>query len=251
MEEEMGEEFDLAVPLPPSLLLLSLLPLPLSPRLPFLHSFSLLSPSPFSSISCSPFIILTHPSSFPLLSTKCLPLHRHYLHHLLSFPSSNQFLLIIPPLSIISSHLLLLLQSHLLSSLLLQLFFLSCNIFFHLHYYSFSSLFPLLQSLLSLSLLVYSFPSCNLFYLHHSSLLSPPCNLFFSPPCSCLSPSCPTTCHPKLPPCQEEASPSAGVPRSALDPPLLHRVPRADVDDVVAPEAQNPEQRIIGLGSLR
>lgn len=174
MEEEMGEEFDLAVLLPPSLLLLSLLPLPLSPRLPFLHSFSLLSPSPFSSISCSPFIILTHPSSFPLLSTKCLPLHRHYLHHLLSFPSSNQFLLIIPPLSIISSHLLLLLQSHLLSSLLLQLFFLSCNIFFHLHYYSFSSLlsspaissifitprlfFPLLQSLLSSSLLS-SFPS--------------------------------------------------------------------------------------------
>lgn len=174
MEEEMGEEFDLAVPLPPSLLLLSLLPLPLSPRLPFLHSFSLLSLSPFSSISCSPFIILTHPSSFPLLSTKCLPLHRHYLHHLLSFPSSNQFLLIIPPLSIISSHLLLLLQSHLLSSLLLQLFFLSCNIFFHLHYYSFSSLlsspaissifitprlfFPLLQSLPSSSLLS-SFPS--------------------------------------------------------------------------------------------
>lgn len=170
----MGEEFDLAVPLPPSLLLLSLLPLPLSPRLPFMHSFSLLSPSPFSSISCSPFIILTHPSSYPLLSTKCLPLHRHYLHHLLSFPSSNQFLLIIPPLSIISSHLLLLLQSHLLSSLLLQLFFLSCNIFFHLHYYSFSSLlsspaissifitprlfFPLLQSLLSSSLLS-SFPS--------------------------------------------------------------------------------------------
>lgn len=184
MEEEMGEEFDLAVPLPPSLLLLSLLPLPLSPRLPFLHSFSLLSPSPFSSISCSPFIILTHPSSFPLLSTKCLPLHRHYLHHLLSFPSSNQFLLIIPPLSIISSHLLLLLQSHLLSSLLLQLFFLSCNIFFHLHYYSFSSLlsspaissifitprlfFPLLQSLLSSSLLS-SFPSLQSLLL--SSLL--------------------------------------------------------------------------------
>lgn len=184
MEEEMGEEFDLAVPLPPSLLLLSLLPLPLSPRLPFLHSFSLLSPSPFSSISCSPFIILTHPSSFPLLSTKCLPLHRHYLHHLLSFPSSNQFLLIIPPLSIISSHLLLLLQSHLLSSLLLLLFFLSCNIFFHLHYYSFSSLlsspaissifitprlfFPLLQSLLSSSLLS-SFPSLQSLLL--SSLL--------------------------------------------------------------------------------
>lgn len=184
MEEEMGEEFDLAVPLPPSLLLLSLLPLPLSPRLPFLHSFSLLSPSPFSSTSCSPFIILTHPSSFPLLSTKCLPLHRHYLHHLLSFPSSNQFLLIIPPLSIISSHLLLLLQSHLLSSLLLQLFFLSCNIFFHLHYYSFSSLlsspaissifitprlfFPLLQSLLSSSLLS-SFPSLQSLLL--SSLL--------------------------------------------------------------------------------
>lgn len=184
MEEEMGEEFDLAVPLPPSLLLLSLLPLPLSPRLPFLHSFSLLSPSPFSSISCSPFIILTHPSSFPLLSTKYLPLHRHYLHHLLSFPSSNQFLLIIPPLSIISSHLLLLLQSHLLSSLLLQLFFLSCNIFFHLHYYSFSSLlsspaissifitprlfFPLLQSLLSSSLLS-SFPSLQSLLL--SSLL--------------------------------------------------------------------------------
>ena len=184
MEEEMGEEFDLAVPLPPSLLLLSLLPLPLSPRLPFLHSFSLLSPSPFSSISCSPFIILTHPSSFPLLSTKCLPLHRHYLHHLLSFPSSNQFLLIIPPLSIISSHLLLLLQSHLLSSLLLQLFFLSCNIFFHLHYYSFSFLlsspaissifiipclfFPLLQSLLSSSLLS-SFPSLQSLLL--SSLL--------------------------------------------------------------------------------
>lgn len=183
MEEEMGEEFDLAVPLPPSLLLLSLLPLPLSPRLPFLHSFSLLSPSPFSSISCSPFIILTHPSSYPLLSTKCLPLHRHYLHHLLSFPSSNQFLLIIPPLSIISSHLLLL-QSHLLSSLLLQLFFLSCNIFFHLHYYSFSSLlsspaissifitprifFPLLQSLLSSSLLS-SFPSLQSLLL--SSLL--------------------------------------------------------------------------------
>lgn len=167
-----------------SLLLLSLLPLPLSPRLPFLHSFSLLSPSPFSSISCSPFIILTHPSSYPLLSTKCLPLHRHYLHHLLSFPSSNQFLLIIPPLSIISSHLLLLLQSHLLSSLLLQLFFLSCNIFFHLHYYSFSSLlsspaissifitprlfFPLLQSLLSSSLLS-SFPSLQSLLL--SSLL--------------------------------------------------------------------------------
>lgn len=184
MEEEMGEEFDLAVPLPPSLLLLSLLPLPLSPRLPFLHSFSLLSPSPFSSISCSPFIILTHPSSYPLLSTKCLPLHRHYLHHLLSFPSSNQFLLIIPPLSIISSHLLLLLQSHLLSSLLLQLFFLSCNIFFHLHYYSFSSLlsspaissifitprlfFPLLQSLPSSSLLS-SFPSLQSLLL--SSLL--------------------------------------------------------------------------------
>lgn len=180
----MGEEFDLAVPLPPSLLLLSLLPLPLSPRLPFLHSFSLLSLSPFSSISCSPFIILTHPSSYPLLSTKCLPLHRHYLHHLLSFPSSNQFLLIIPPLSIISSHLLLLLQSHLLSSLLLQLFFLSCNIFFHLHYYSFSSLlsppaissifitprlfFPLLQSLPSSSLLS-SFPSLQSLLL--SSLL--------------------------------------------------------------------------------
>lgn len=232
MEEEMGEEFDLAVPLPPSLLLLSLLPLPLSPRLPFMHSFSLLSPSPFSSISCSPFIILTHPSSFPLLSTKCLPLHRHYLHHLLSFPSSNQFLL---------------------SPSSQAIFFSSCNLIFYHHYSSSSSFslaissfisiitlsrlfFPLLQSLLSLSLLVYSFPSCN---------------LFFSPPCSCLSPSCPTTCHPKLPPCQEEASPSAGVPRSALDPPLLHRVPRANVDDVVAPEAQNPEQRIIGLGSLR
>lgn len=247
MEEEMGEEFDLAVPLPPSLLLLSLLPLPLSPRLPFLHSFSLLSLSPFSSISCSPFIILTHPSSYPLLSTKCLPLHRHYLHHLLSFPSSNQFLLSPSSQAIFSS---------------------SCNLIFYHHYSSSSSFslaissfisiitlsrlfFPLLQSLLSSSLLGYSFPSCNLFYLHHSSLLSPPCNLFFSPPCSCLSPSCPTTCHPKLPPCQEEASPSAGVPRSALDPPLLHRVPRANVDDVVAPEAQNPEQRIIGLGSLR
>lgn len=50
------------------------------------------------------------------------------------------------------------------------------------------------------------------------------------------------SCPSKLPPCQEEAIPSTGVPRGALDPPLLHRVPRADVDDVVAAETKNPKR---------
>lgn len=52
------------------------------------------------------------------------------------------------------------------------------------------------------------------------------------------SPSCPTC--PRELPCQEEVAPSRRAPVGAFNPPLLHRVPRADVDDVVAPEAQNP-----------
>lgn len=50
---------------------------------------------------------------------------------------------------------------------------------------------------------------------------------------------------------QEEATCSRGVAARSLNSPLLQRVARADVDDVVAAEAQNPKERIAGSWVLR